>query len=176
MTEIPAANINDIDLDSITDRNAANEITRLGKLLHAGKESEADFLLLCRLLDHVGETAKAEHLLRCNVELDEPSFDLYMSLFGNPKLKEFDVATEAFLNQFGISLTLEMDDFLYRKFHSSGGNPSADCFALLGRPCQIEFKYSERNTIEAQIVLRDPERTIFKPHECLLLFYVNDTF
>ena len=75
---IPAGSLAGVDLDKIRsfDSRSANEIARLGSLLEAGSESEAEFLKLCELLCHVGERRQARELLLANSDEGDPAQSL----------------------------------------------------------------------------------------------------
>jgi hypothetical protein len=64
-------------------------------------------------------------------------------------------------------------EFLVWNFHSEGGPPRSDAFALLSRPCEIKFGFIEQDKIEADVILLDPGRDVFDADECLLMFFVN---
>jgi hypothetical protein len=169
----PAASISDVDLDSIPEREA-EEIARLGEKMEQGEDTEEDFLRLCQLLYTVGHRAKSEYLLRRNLEEGEPGHDLYIGLFGTVKQEEFESAVEAFKSQFDVEISfVEKCDFLDWEFHSQGGPPRSDAFALLERPCEVRFSYSDETRIECNVVLLDPTRTVFKADERLFMYYLN---
>lgn len=172
---IPAASIGDTDLASIarTSPHAAEEIARLEERMHRGEESKEEFLRLCELLFDVGSTAAAEFLLRRNLDFYEGQ-NLYARLFGTEKQEEFDNAIDVFGLQFDLELTLlEHESFLVSIFHSKGSAPRSDVFSLLSRPCEIKIAYIEQDTVEADIVLLDPDRQIFGPDENMLMYFVN---
>src|SRR4051812_35164039 len=62
MAGIPAATIAGVDLDAVARRDpaAAREIARIGELLRFGRETDAEFLTLIRLLWAAGEGTNAE--------------------------------------------------------------------------------------------------------------------
>jgi hypothetical protein len=172
---IPAAGIGDTDLIALAQTNpgAAKEIARLEDLMNRGEETKEEFRYLCRLLFDVGAVADAEYLLRRNLE-DYEGEALYVQLFGTAKQDEFEAAIEAFKSQFQVDLVrARKGDFLVLRFHSDGGPPRWDNFALLSRPCEIKIGYIERDTIEADITLLDHGREVFDADECMLLFFVN---
>src|SRR5438128_8649027 len=138
---IPAANIGDTDLSALakTNPDAAKEIARLEDLMNRGEETKEEFRRLCQLLFDVGSVGAAEILLRRNLDYYEGRA-LYTQLFGTAKQEEFDAAIEAFKSQFNLELVLvTQNDFLISTFHADGGAPRSDAFALLSRPCEIEF-------------------------------------
>jgi hypothetical protein len=173
---IPAANIGDTDLVALAQSNpeAAIEIARLEDLMNRGEETKEEFLRLCQVLFDVGSVAAAEILLRRNLDYYEGGV-LYNQLFGTAKQDEFDAAIDAFKSQFNLELTtvVEQNDFLVSRFHTDGGPPRSDAFALLSRPCEIMFGYIEQEKIEADITLFDPGRDVFETEECMLMFFVN---
>jgi len=172
---IPAANIGDTDLAALAQTNpeAAKEIGRLEELMNRGEETKEEFLRLCQLLFDVGSIAASEYLLRRNLNYYE-GHALYQRLFGTGKQEEFEDAIEAFKSQFGLELALvAQNDFLVSTFHSGGGPPRSDAFALLLKPCEIRFDYIEQEKIEAEVTLLDPGRDVFDADECMLLSFVQ---
>lgn len=173
--KIPAASIGDTDLGAVarTDPGAAKEIARLEDLMGRGEETKEEFLRLCQLLFDVGSVPAAEILLRRNLEYYEGE-TLYAQLFGKEKPTEFEAAIEAFSSQFGVALSLaEKHEFLVSTFHSDAGLPRDDDFRLLSKCCEIKFGYIEQDTIEADVILRDPVREDFDADEYLLMHFVN---
>ena len=172
---IPAANIGDTDLVTLarTNPDEAKEIARLEALMNRGEESDEEFLRLCQLLFDVGSTAASEYLLRRNLDGCEGRA-LYTRLFGTTKPEEFDAAIEAFQSQFDLPLEfVAQSGFLVSRFHSSGGPPRSDAFALLSKPCEIKIGYVEQDKVEADVTLLDPGRDVFHADECMLMFFVN---
>jgi hypothetical protein len=174
---ISAAAVGDVDLDAVARVNpaAAKEIARIGELMRLGEESDEEFLALIQLLHGVGEVAKAEHLLRRNLDLDTDGHLLYLTLFGRAKEEEFRASILAFERQFGVELRFEeRPQFLVERYRSNPTTSRAAVFPLLTRPCHIQFGYTDRERIHADVVLLDPNRVAFKPHECLLLHWCNE--
>ncbi|HUG67858.1 MAG TPA: hypothetical protein VMM76_08900 [Pirellulaceae bacterium] len=172
---IPAASIGDTDLDAVARHTpaAAKEIARLEDLMNRGEDTNDEFLLLCRLLFDVGSVGAAEVLLRRNLDYSEGDA-LYAELFGTEKQEEFYAAIQAFESQFNIQLSLTAkNDFLVATFHAEGGPPRSDDFELLSQPCEIKIGYIERDKIEADIVLLDPNREVFDADECLFMYFVK---
>jgi hypothetical protein len=172
---IPAANIGDTDLIALAQTNpaAAKEIARLEDLVNRGEETKQEFLKLCQLLFDVGSVAASEILLRRNLDFYE-GHALYVRLFGTAKQEEFQTAIKAFKLQFDVDLVLNAEkDFLISVFHTDGGPPRFDDFALLSRPCEIKFGYIQQDKVEAEVTLLDPGRKVFDADECMLLFFLN---
>lgn len=170
---IPAANIGETDLVALaeTDPEAAREIARLVNLMNRGEESDDECLRLCRLLFDAGSARASEHLLRRNLSFYHGHV-LYIELFGTAKQDEFDAAIEAFKSQFEVELILEAEnDFLVLTFHTAGSPQRSDAFTLLSSPCTVQFGYIEQDTIQAHVLLYDPDRMVRKADECLLLFF-----
>jgi hypothetical protein len=174
---IPAAHVEDVDYAAIARFNpeAAQEIRRIGDLLGLGKETVEEFRRLIELLHETGEAAKAEHLLRRNLDL-ESKVDrlLYSRLFGTLKPDEFEDAIEAFRIQFDGELEVIRDnDFLSRTYLMKPRRQRNDGFRLMSQLCEVRISYVERNTVEADVVLYDPARDVFAADECLLLFWIG---
>lgn len=172
---IPAASIGDVDFDELerTNPDAAREIRRINSLMINGEDSKAEFLRLCRLLFDVGKHTASEYLLRRNLDCYEGAA-LYGELFGSAKEDEFNVAIDAFRVQFEVELNHIRDEaFLVRYYHAVNCPARFDDLRLLSQPCEIKFGYIERDKIEADIMLLDPGRDVFKARDCLLLFFVN---
>ena len=95
-------------------------------------------------------------------------------MFGTTKEEEFHAAIEAFASQFDLTLTLvKLNSFLVSTFHTAAGPPRSDSFALLSEPCEIQIGYIERDKIEADVILLDPDRTAFDAQEYLLMHFVH---
>lgn len=172
---IPAANIGDTNLLALAQTNpvAANEIARLDDLMSRGEETKQEFLKLCQLLFDVGSVAASEILLRRNLDYYE-GHTLYARLFGTAKPEEFQTAIDAFKSQFDVDLVLHAEkDFLVSVFHTNGGPPWFDDFALLSRPCEIKFGYIEQDKVEAYVTLLDPGREVFDADEFMLLSFLS---
>jgi hypothetical protein len=172
---IPAASIGNTDLVSLarTNPDAAREIERLAGLMNRGEETKQEFRHLCQLLFDVGSVSAAEILLRRNADHYEGRA-LYAQLFGTAKQDEFESAIEAFKSQFNLELMLAAkNDFLVSTFHTDGGPPRSDAFALLSGPCEIKIGYIEENKVEANVTLLDPARDVFDADENMLLFFVQ---
>ncbi len=153
--EIPAAGIDNVDLDSIrmSHPDAAVEIERLGALLSAGEESEEDLRRLGALLHDVGEVAEAEYLLRRNLDVGDQTHSLYLQLFGDEKEKEFLEAIKAFRKQFDVDVELlEEFGFLDQLFLMSPGTPVDPELMLLGMPCEVNFHYSFEDCVRADVI------------------------
>src|SRR5438128_5599419 len=128
MPGIPAASIAGVDLDAVARRDpeAAREIARIGERMRFGRETDAEFLALIRLLHAAGEGARAEYLLRRNLDPGAESYTLYLELFGSAKEDEYRGAVRGFERQFGVSLRfLKRAQFLVERYQSEAGGPLA---------------------------------------------------
>jgi hypothetical protein len=171
---IPAASIGSIDLALLAETNpgAASEIARLEDLMNRGEERPEEFLRLCQLLHDVGAVGDAEHLLRRNLDHYDGR-TLYNDLFGTAKQDEFETSIHTFAWQFDVKLRLVQDqEFLLSTYQSEPGGPRTDQLALLSMPCEIQFGYVERDTIEADVGSLDdhPDAPFYDDH---LVFHFN---
>lgn len=148
MTEegaIPAANIEDVDMESVAQRDpaAAQEIAELATLLGQGEETEEQFRRLCQVLYELDEKAEAEYLLRRNLEEGDENHKLYLQLFGTLKIDELRAAINAFEAQFEAKLEfIEKLGFLDETYRCSK-------LTLFEGPCEVRFDYAEKNVITA---------------------------
>jgi hypothetical protein len=174
--KIPAASIDDIDIEDIQRRFplAAGDIARLGHLLATGNESESDFLTLVNLLNSVGQQRKAEELLRINVVTEgDEIHHTYVHLFGHQANDDFRAAISAFSQQFDVSLAHKSPAHFLKLVYSSRpmakqqiSDPNIAIF--LRESCEIEFDYQREGTM-ADITSEIPE--LFEYY--LILQYTN---
>ena len=148
---IPAATVQDVNL-STADPALAAEIGRLGDLMERGEETPEEFARLVRLLVEAGHTAKAEYLLRRNVEAAAGELAFYRELFGTAKSDEFAAAVEAFAEQFDVGLEfVSSRGFLDALYRMRPGPPRSDAFALLGEPCEVRFDFADPDFVAADV-------------------------
>lgn len=170
MNAIIAAQIRDVDLDAIADRAAAQEIARIGALMHRGEESPEEFRRLCELLHEVGEATVSEYLLRRNLDSDEGQ-DLYQRLFGTDIPDNFARAVMCFAEDFGLDLTLQEErDFLDQVYLSTPLSREHSRFSILNEPCVIHFDYSRKDYVVAEVIAAEAELVnYFDLNVCLFL-------
>jgi hypothetical protein len=148
---IPAATVQDVDLSAV-DPTLVAEIRRLGDLMERGEETPEEFAGLVRLLAEAGHPAKAEYLLRRNVEVAAGELALYRELFGTAKPDEFAAAVEAFAEQFGVGVEfVSSRGFLDALYRVQPGPPRSDAFALLGEPCEVRFDFADPDFVAADV-------------------------
>ena len=156
--KIPAATVQDVDL-SAADAALSAEIRRLGDLMDRGDETPEEFACLIRLLVEVGQPAKAEYLLRRNVEVAVGELAFYRELFGTAKPDEFAAAFEAFAKQFGVGLEfVSSRGFLDGLYRMRPGPPRPGEFALLGEPCEVQFDFADPDFVAADVSSETDER------------------
>ena len=152
--KIPAANIADVDLSDMAEHalEVAAEITRLGDLLRLGDETPEEFRRLCQLLFDQGKVAKAEYLLRRNLEEGDENHALYLRLFGRAKEEEFLRAIENFQTAFNAKLRhKESYGFLYRAYGPELCSVEEAPFPVFAEACEVRFDYSEEDAITAEV-------------------------
>jgi hypothetical protein len=148
---IPAATIRDVDLNG-TDVELASEILRLGALMERGNETPAQFGQLILLMHQAGHYAKAEYLLRRNIEGVADGHALYRELFGTEKPDEFAAAINGFEEQFAVRLKLVKPGvFLDAVYSTVPQKARFDVFRLLNEPCEVRIDYAKEDWVEAQV-------------------------
>jgi hypothetical protein len=148
---IPAATIRGVDLNG-ADAELASEILRLGALMERGEETPSQFGQLIRLIHQAGQEAKAEFLLRRNIEGAADGHALYRELFGTEKPDEFAAAIKSFKEQFAVGLKLvKPGGFLDAVYRTVPQKARFDVFRLLSEPCEVRIDYAKEDGVEAEV-------------------------
>jgi len=154
MSKIPAASIGDLDLRRFRRRFPAEcaEIARLGELLDVGAERSRDLVDLAILLVRVGESERAEELLRCNVVSERGVIHrAYVKLFGRGAFETFKAAIHRFSDDFMVAIRKKRNQgFLRGEYRSRprDGQRIADPVirSFLGGPATAEFHFDSKGT------------------------------
>jgi hypothetical protein len=162
--KIPAATIADVDLLDIAEQTPEvyAEIIRLDDLLGRGDETPEEFRLLCQLLFNHGKVAKAEYLLRRNLEEGDENHALYLRLFGRAREQVFLRAIEDFQTAFNANLLhKESYGFLHRMYELESYSVEEAPFSVFAdESCEVYFDYSEEDAVTAEVDSLESDRYV----------------